>query len=243
MNCAVAAASEGAKVEIIGLLGNDAFAEIITRRLTAGNIGTRNIKTVPGRTGTVISLAGPDGRTRFYSYRGVNAQPYGDLPPSLIHENDWLYLSGYSFQDAASRATAEKLLAAGAKCALDPSHQFARDFTRLYSHTLRQVDLLLPNREEARLMTGLVSPEKSSAALRELGAKMVVVKLGADGCYVDNGSMAEYVPAEPALALDTTGAGDTFAGAFLAATLSGASLLEAARAANQAAHRLVTGER
>ncbi len=243
VNCAVAATAEGAQVELIGLLGNDTFAELITHRLAAANIATANIKTMPGRTGTVISLVGADGRTKFYSYRGVNAQAYGDLPPGLIHENDWLYLSGYSFQDGGSRATAEKLLAAGAKCALDPSHQFARDFARKYRGTLRQVDLLLPNREEAHLMTGLASPEKSSAALRDLGAKMVVVKLGADGCYIDNGSTAGYLPAEPALALDTTGAGDTFAGAFLAALLRGADALNAARAANHAAHRLVTGER
>jgi 2-dehydro-3-deoxygluconokinase len=72
---------------------------------------------------------------------------------------------------------------------------------------------------------------------------MVVVKLAADGCYVDNGSMSAFVPAISAIALDTTGAGDTFAGAFLASILSGADILQAARAANHAAGRLVTGER
>ncbi len=120
LNCALSAAGAGAEVQIIGLLGNDPFAELITRRLTAANIGTAHLKTVHGPTGTVISLAGAAGQTRFYSYRGVNAQPYGPLPPALIQPNDWLYLAGYSFQDAESRSTAEILLTAGAHCALDP---------------------------------------------------------------------------------------------------------------------------
>jgi len=233
VNCAVAAAAEGIDVEVMGLLGDDFFAQIILNHLSASGAGTQHIRRAQGRTGTVISLVDAAGQTKFYSYRGVNALGYGALPASA----DCIYVSGYSFQDPESRLTAQALLASGVPCALDPSYQYARNFQP------PPVAFLFPNLEEARLMTGFHSPPDCAAALRQSGAETVVIKLGADGCCVSSAGLTELLPAEPVCALDTTGAGDAFAGAFLASILKGQTLLQAARRANRVACRLVSTPR
>ena len=92
-------------------------------------------------------------------------------------------------------------------------------------------------------MTGMTSPENCAAGLRELGARTVVVKLGAEGCYVDSEEFAGFVKSERVRAIDTTGAGDAFAGAFLAGILKGQSVLRAAQCGNEVARVLVSGER
>jgi 2-dehydro-3-deoxygluconokinase len=138
--------------------------------------------------------------------------------------------------------TAEELLAR-TRCALDPSFQFARDFRDEFAWTLRNLEFVLPNLEEARLMTGMDSPGKCAAALRAFGVSTVVVKLGAEGCYLNSGGLAEFVKSEPVKAEDTTGAGDTFAGGFLASILKGQSVLQAARRGNEMARSLISRPR
>jgi sugar/nucleoside kinase (ribokinase family) len=235
VNCAVAAAAEGVAVEVMGVVGEDLFGEMVLSHLTKCGVGTQFVRRMSGRTGTVISLVDAAGQTRFYSYRGVNAEAYGRLPALP----DYLCVSGYSFQDGESRRTAQAMLASGVPCALDPSFQFARDFCaqRL------AVEFLLPNLEEARLMSGRSSPEECAAALRQLGVRTVVIKLGADGCYVQSDGLAELVRGEAVSAVDTTGAGDAFAGAFLACILKGHGLVEAARRANACAGKVVSTPR
>ena len=101
---------------------------------------------------------------------------------------------------------------------------------------LRWVDVLFANQEEAALLTGTADPERSARLLRESGAGTVLVKLEARGgfCAAPEGDF--FFPACPAERLvDTTGAGDTFAGAFLHALSGGAELRQCLRYAAAAA--------
>ncbi|NDZ89310.1 sugar kinase, partial [Streptomyces sp. SID10115] len=89
------------------------------------------------------------------------------------------------------------------------------------------VAVLLPSRDEAELLTGLPDPADAASKLSHR-FPAVVVKLGAEGALVArNGEVLHRVPAPPVRARDTTGAGDAFTGAFLAARLAGAGLGEA----------------
>src|SRR3546814_3256316 len=70
-------------------------------------------------------------------------------------------------------------------------------------------DWVFPGLEEGRLLTGLQSPEEIARYYREHGARLVVIKLGADGAYFDNGAEQAYVPGCPVdTVVDTVGAGD-----------------------------------
>jgi sugar/nucleoside kinase (ribokinase family) len=84
------------------------------------------------------------------------------------------------------------------------------------------------------MLTGVEDPLSAAKKLREAGAGTVVVKLGAEGCAVFSSGEEFRVPAFEIEVLDTTGAGDCFAGAYLAALQRGCPAREAARIANAA---------
>jgi sugar/nucleoside kinase (ribokinase family) len=237
-NCAVAAARSGADVELLGTVGEDAFGGLMLQRLSAAGVGVSHVSRAAGRSGMVISIVQTGGERTLYSHRGVNAAPY-TIPSNLFKAGDCLYLSGYSFQTEACRATAGTLASfarsVGARCALDPSFQFARDVRLSCPESLAGLDFIFPNREEAALITGFDSPPESAAVLHSLGVTNVVVKLGGQGCYVDTPDIQTLVPAQPlAAVVDSTGAGDAFCGVFLAAILTGAGVVQAAQQANAA---------
>lgn len=101
---------------------------------------------------------------------------------------------------------------------------------------IKHIDYLFMNEEEGALLTGGKTPEEISHILRILGAKHVIVKLGKRGCYAESEELSGYFEAVPnCRVLDTTGAGDTFAGAFLHALGHSQSLESCLRFANKAA--------
>lgn len=105
------------------------------------------------------------------------------------------------------------------------------------------VGALLPNEDEARLLAGLPEPAGVARAAEELSRRvpLVVVTRGTGGALVaEAGRITAEVAAEPAEAVDTTGAGDAFTGGFLAARLAGSDPAEAARAGCRAAAEAVT---
>jgi sugar/nucleoside kinase (ribokinase family) len=240
VNCAVAAARHGARVELIGIAGQDVFGDKLIAHLVEAGVGTSHVARTASHTGTVISIVQANGERTLYSHRGANAEAYGALPEALVGPGDCVYLSGYSFQTEDSRNTALELKASAGVSALDPSYQFARDFPNGGQASVGGLDFLLPNLEEAQLITGRESVEACASAVCDMGVAAAVIKLGSAGCYIhsagDTGGIRAYVPTQPSgSAVDTTGAGDAFCGAFLAAVLQGWDLIEAARQANTAA--------
>jgi sugar/nucleoside kinase (ribokinase family) len=145
-----------------------------------------------------------------------------------------LHLSGYLLFTESSRALARTALAAararGVPVSMDPASAgfLARLGVEGFLAFARGLDALLPSRDEACLLTGLPEPADATAKLSEV-VPLVVTKAGAEGALVARaGGAPVRVPAVPATPRDTTGAGDAFTGAFLAALLAGRGPDEAA---------------
>ncbi|HEU0116951.1 MAG TPA: PfkB family carbohydrate kinase, partial [Thermomicrobiales bacterium] len=99
---------------------------------------------------------------------------------------------------------------------------------------LADVDLFLPNADEAAALTGFADPAAAAVALRADGPPIVVVKGGAAGSLLRVGEESVALPALPVEARDAVGAGDTFDAGFLYGLLEG-SMPEAAQAFGSAA--------
>lgn len=106
---------------------------------------------------------------------------------------------------------------------------------------LQNLDYLIPNEEEAYLVTGADTPETAADILQKAGVKNVIIKCGKRGCYVlGSGSEGYYVPAVEGVAcIDTTGAGDSFSAGFIYGISEGWSLETCAAFANQCGAKAV----
>jgi ribokinase len=129
---------------------------------------------------------------------------------------------------------------AGIGVSVDPSSAapLARVGPAAFLDWIAGAALLLPNRDEAAVLTGLADPEDAARALCA-HAREVVVKLGADGALWTDGERVARAAAAPVAGADTTGAGDAFAAGLLAARMAGAAPEAALRAGCELAAKAV----
>ncbi|WP_261718068.1 sugar kinase [Streptomyces sp. FZ201] len=232
-----AAYSSDAEVRLLGRVGAEAAAWH-ERELTACGVRPRLVVDPKVPTGTVICLvdSGAAAERTFLTDSGASLRlDAGDWSETLLDGVARLHLSGYLLFSEPSRALVAAALASarsrGVPVSLDPAS--AGFLTGLGADRFRTlvdgIEVLLPSRDEACLLTGLPDPADAAAELSQK-VPLVVVKLGASGALVAaDGAVRARVPAVPVTPTDTTGAGDAFTGAFLAALLRGADPEEAAR--------------
>ncbi|WP_406329098.1 carbohydrate kinase family protein [Streptomyces sp. NBC_00203] len=236
-NVACWAAHRGcADVRLLGRVGAEA-AVWHERELVACGVRPLLVVDPEAPTGTVICLVdtGASAERTFLTDSGASLRlEPDDWSPALLDGVARLHLSGYLFFSEPSRALVsvalESARARGVPVSLDPAS--AGFLTELgvdrFLELAEGVDVLLPSRDEAYLLTGLPDPADAAAKLSR-HVPLVVAKQGVDGALVArSGTVRARVPAVPATPRDTTGAGDAFTGAFLAALLAGAEAEEAA---------------
>lgn len=219
-----------AEVRLLGRVGTDAAAWH-ERELAACGVRPLLVVDPEAATGTVICLVdtGNSAERTFLTDSGASLRlAPEDWSDALLEGVARLHLSGYLLFSEPSRALVKVALesarACGVPVSLDPAS--AGFLTALgvdrFLGLVEGVDLLLPSRDEACLLTGLPDPADAAAKLSR-HIPLVVAKQGAQGALVARGgSVSAHVHAAPATPVDTTGAGDAFTGAFLAALLSGA---------------------
>ncbi|MFE5603938.1 carbohydrate kinase family protein [Streptomyces coelicoflavus] len=238
-----------ADVRLLGRVGADASAWH-ERELAACGVRPLLVVDATAPTGTVICLVdtGDSAERTFLTDSGASL---------LIGPDDWsdtlldgvgrLHLSGYLLFSEPGRALVSAALAAararGVPVSLDPAS--AGFLTELgvgrFLGLVEGVDVLLPSRAEAGLLTGLPDAADAAAKLSR-HVPLVVAKQGAEGALVArSGTVSARIAAVTASPRDSTGAGDAFTGAFLAALLTGAEPEEAAAAGCRAGARAVEG--
>jgi sugar/nucleoside kinase (ribokinase family) len=222
-NVAVHLAQLGVPVVLAGCVGDDPAGAGLVAELTAAGVGLR-LRTVAGATtGTIVSLVEPGGQRSMLADRGANlALRPDDLPPLAVGGH--LHLSGYTLLDPGPRAAGLAAIAAavdaGATVSVDPASTgpLARYGVDRWLADTAGAHVLLPNADEARLLTGC--PDVAAAG-RALAARhrIVAVSLGVEGALWASGDVLLHRPAHPTTVVDTTGAGDAFASGLLAAWL------------------------
>jgi sugar/nucleoside kinase (ribokinase family) len=246
-NTAAWAAHHGARVRMFGRVGDDDAA---WHRDALARAGVEpRLLTTPGHpTARLIALVGPEGERTMVTDRGASGRlTPRDWDGALLDGAAALHLSGYTlFTDGGRRLAAAAVRAAravGIPVSLDPgSSGFLRGFgVRRFLEATRGCGLVLPNEDEAALLTGEHDPPAAAARLAARYGRAVVT-LGARGAVsAVDGAGTATCPGQPVdTVVDAIGAGDAFAGALLAARLAGAALSDAVAAGCRAGALAVT---
>ena len=199
-----------------------------------------------GTTGKCLVLITPDAERSMNTYLGISADlSVAELDLDAIANSRWTYIEGYLVSSPTGRAAAIKLReqaeASGVKTALSLSDPM---MVQLFHDGLKEmlgngVDLLFCNRDEALKFSNTESLDEAAQILRN-HCDAFAITLGADGALLWDGEREHRVSAPKVKAIDTNGAGDMFAGAFLFGINRGMGFAEAGKLACRAAAQVVS---
>lgn len=246
-NFAVAARRSGASVAMLTRIGSDPFGDAFMRLWKREGLDTSLVERDPERPTGVYFISRSEGSHEFTYYRAGSAASFlhpTAIPLALVRRARLLHFTGVT-QGISSSACDAAFAAmsaareAGVHVSYDPNYRsllWPLSRARGIIHeTASRADLFFPSIDEARILTGLDNPEQVVKFYLGLGAKVVILKLGKEGALMGAGESLTKVAAPAVEAVDASGAGDAFAGAFAACYLEGRSLEDCARFAAVAA--------
>ena len=244
-NSVVAAAQLGSKTYFGGKVAADDDGKLYAQDLTQASVSHAFTPADQGVTGKCLVMVTSDAERTMNTYLGVSDEfAETEINQSALASANWFYVEGYLQTDdprtAVVKSAVEFAKQQGVKVGLSLSDPFV---AQLFSDNLRSVigdgvDLIFCNKDEALAFTGADTIEQAVETLKSY-TKTSVITDGANGATVFDGDSLSQVPGVKAKAIDTNGAGDMFAGAFLYAITSGKSYQKAAQLANQAAAKVV----
>ncbi|MGH7071680.1 MAG: sugar kinase [Acetobacteraceae bacterium] len=252
-NAAVAAARQGARAGTITALGEDGAGEALFALWREEGVDATGVKRDPAHpTGVYFITHDAGGHRFFYLRKDSAAAHFGprDLSRELITGAKILLASGISLAISGSAADAvfaaiEIAQSAGARVAIDTNYRPALwppgRAAALIHTAIAKADIALVSEEDARALTGRETPEAILDFYCGLGPQVVVLKRGKDGAILATEEGRLRLAAPKVAAVDATGAGDVFAGAFLARLLAGDPTAAAARYGVVAAALSTTG--
>ncbi len=252
-NAAIAAARSGASAGYITAIGRDRPGDAFMALWRREGVSTETVlRHADAPTGLYIVTHDESGHDFTFYRSGSAASRYRpeDVPEAAIRGAKLLHLSGISQAISASACDAAfhaiaVARAAGVRVSYDTNLRLrlwpAARAAAVIHAAIAQADIALPSLEDARALTRLDAPEAIADFYLRLGCPLVLLKLGAEGVLIARPEGRVLVPGRRVAAVDATGAGDTFAGAFLARIVAGDDPLAAARYANAAAALSTTG--
>lgn len=241
-NTMVAAVRQGLPTAYGGAHGTGPFGEQVRAALSAEGVEVLQNPTPGVDTGYDIALTEMQGERTFVTVFGAEAQLTGHALAGIrLGEGDYLHVSGYGLLEHSNgRVIAHWLDSVEPEhlVLLDPGPLVGDIPADIWSVAERRADWLSCNLREALMLTDRADAATATEVLAQRGN--VLVRLGPDGCLIGVEGVVTHVPGFPVDAIDTNGAGDAHAGAFLAALARGADAIAAARHANASAAIAVT---
>lgn len=244
-NTMIAIAQLGGNVAYGCTVANDAFGEFYFEEMKQLGVSL-STKPVPGmQTGTSVILITPDAQRTMNTNLGASTE----LLPSHLNEEQiahaaWVYIEGYLLAQENGRLVAERAVELAKKhncrVAITFSDGFIVDFFREpLDKVVRAADLIFANLNEGSRYTGKTEDQEVFEALKKT-VPNVVLTLGSKGVLCHYDGMTSRISAFPITAVDETGAGDMFAGAFLYGVTHGWDGEQAARLGCFLASRVVS---
>jgi 2-dehydro-3-deoxygluconokinase len=252
-NVAIAAARQGSSTGYLTCVGQDWMGDAFLDLWKSEGVDASRVTRHPSApTGVSFVTHGPAGHK--FDYLRKNSAASLMTPETLaadyIAGARYFHLSaiGQAISDSA-RQTCDAAIDAARKAGVKVSYDtnlrlrlWDLDVARkVIDATIARCDVALPSLDDSQQLTGMQEPDAIADYYLRLGAPLVALKMGADGALVATALGRVHLPAHRVEAVDATGAGDTFDGAFLGRMLAGDDPEMAGRYANVAAALSTTG--
>lgn len=219
----------GRSTQLIARVGQDAFGRFLRDTLEQCGVGCRGIVTGPEATTLAFVQLDKTGERSFAFHRGADLLLTAEqVPVELIKRSRVFHFGSVSMTGEPGRGAtlfaARTARAAGVLVSYDPNYRpvlwpDTAAAVKVMAQGLAYARIVKVSDEEALLLTGEREPGAAAQALRQLGPELVLVTAGGDGAWYAGEGFSGHVPAFHVPVVDTTGAGDTFLGAFLHALL------------------------
>lgn len=232
-NQAVAASRLGANVTMIGCVGVDHYGDIIIKNLQSNNINTDYIKRITNSVSGTAHITLVDGDNSIIVVKGANdfvTKDYVDEVIEVIKKADMIILQ-HEIPMKTVEYIGEICEKHGIALLLNPAPACS-----ISEELIERATYITPNEHEAAV---LFKGMNQAHALKQYANKVLITE-GVKGVRFHNGTEEQIVPTFPVDVVDTTGAGDTFNGAFAVAITEGKEILDVLRFANRAASISVT---
>jgi len=246
-NAAIAAARQGASAGYLTSLGEDWMGEAFLELWRTEGVDATHVHRHPTAPTGVYFVTHGEGGHRFDFLRKGSAASLLDahgLATDYIARARILHLSAISQAiSTPARQTCEAAIeaarGAGVRVSYDTNLRLRLwdidEARRTIDATAARCDILLPSLDDSRQLTGLQAPDAIVDRYLGLGPSLVALKMGSEGALIATRDSRVTIPPHRVEAVDATGAGDAFAGAFLARLLAGDDPFTAGRYANVAA--------
>jgi sugar/nucleoside kinase (ribokinase family) len=244
-NSVVAAASLGSKAFFSGKVADDADGKLYISDLNQAGVDFHSAGQDPGITGKCLVMVTQDAERTMNTFEGASENLSSkEIDYEALKYSEWFYVEGYLVTDeartSAIKDAVEFAKEHGVKIAISLSDPFVVD---VYGNALREVigfgvDLIFCNKEEALTFTGTNNLDSAIEKLK-MATKTFSITDGANGAITYDGDLVFRSDGVSTKAIDTNGAGDIFAGAFLYAITSGKDYNWASKLANYCASRVV----
>jgi 2-dehydro-3-deoxygluconokinase len=252
-NCIVAAARQGARAGYISAVGSDAFGDLLIRMWEDEGVDVVTVQSCAGASTGIYFVTHSDAGHQFTYYRKGSAASLmtpSEMPRDAIKSAEILHISAIS--QAISESACDSVFAA-IKIAKDAGVIISYDTnlrlslwpldraTAIIQRTALLCNILFQSLSDAQVLTKLEDPKAICDLYLELGVGMVAMTMGEQGAIIATPERREWLAPHKINCLDSTGAGDTFGGAFLARIVAGDDAFEAGQYANAAAALSTTG--
>jgi sugar/nucleoside kinase (ribokinase family) len=233
--CAVGLARLGNPVTFVANVGADPYGDFCVQMLEREGIDISLVRRRTDlKTGLTVSVTSSQDRALITYPGAIASLTAKDVPVAAFEAHRHLHVSAYYLQQGLRAGLGELFAAAraaGLTTSLDPGWDPSGKWGRDVLDAIAVADVFLPNESEIRAITGCPRIEDGLRSL-DNGRTLTICKLGREGCVARHRGALVRAPSFQIVAVDTTGAGDSFAAGFLHAWLRKRELLDCLRFAS-----------
>lgn len=217
----VAASRLGAEAEFIGGLGDDPQGDFMVKNFKKNGVSCDRVKIFPGKSSafTIVLIQKNTGKRTFIHNKGIQLQPNLTEASIDLSETSHIIFDGFFFDTAMRIAAEARKLGIESATDISPRNRnpLLLDFLALIDYPILAELLVKP-------YTGLADPLEAGKKVFSKTNKALIITCSERGVYIITKDGTDHIPAFPVEAVDTTGAGDVFHGAFAFARYSGYDL-------------------